>query len=284
MSPPDTPNPSPTGRIWSGHAGVSRQMRPVGEGWRLALGTLTVVRTRPPGSVDRAVAGAAMLLAPAASLVLALVTAAVVVAGRGAGAPALAVAALAVGALALGSRGLHLDGLADTADGLAAGHDGGRALTVMRRGDVGPAGAVTVVLTVLVQVACLAAVVDRPRWAAPTAALVAVALSRALLPLVCARGVPPARPEGLGATVAGSVHPAAAAAGLAIWTGLSSVLLVAAGWPWWAGAAAVAAACLAAVVLVRRCVRRLGGVTGDVMGAVVEIGFAAVLLVLATAA
>lgn len=261
---------------------MSRQMRPVGEGWRLALGTLTVVPTRPPTRLDRSVAGTAMLLAPGAALPLGGLAAAVVVATAAVGVPALAAATLGIASLALGSRGLHLDGLADTADGLGASHDGDRALTVMRRGDVGPLGVVTLVLTLLVQVACLASLVAAS-WRTATAVVVAVTLSRALLALACVRGVPAARPDGLGATVAGSVAPAAAGAALVVWTGLATAALVATGWPWWTGPVAMAAGALTTGVLVRRCVRRIGGVTGDVMGAAVEIGLAATFLVLAAA-
>ncbi len=222
-----------------------------------------------------------MLLAPIATLPLGIVTAAVLVGATLVGVPPLASAALAVGVLALGSRGLHLDGLADTADGLAAGYDRERALSVMRRGDVGPAGAVTLVVTLAAQVACLAALADLRWWAAATGTVAAVTLSRAMLSVVCARGVPAARPDGLGAAVAGSVRPVKAVVAVSVWTGLASGALAAAGWPWWSGALATAAACLVVAVVVRRCISRLGGVTGDVLGAAVEAALTAALVVVA---
>jgi adenosylcobinamide-GDP ribazoletransferase len=263
---------------------------PVRDALRLAVGMLTVVRVRPPSVVRPAVAGRAMLLAPVAALPLAVASAGVLVIADLLGVPALPAAALAVGALALGSRGLHLDGLADTADGLASSYDRERALTVMRSGDVGPAGVATTVLVLAVQVGCLASLVSSfgssrsggSGAAALTAAvLIAVLLSRSVLPLACARGVPSARPSGLGATVAGSVPRSVAAAPLVVGAGLGSLLLA------WAGLAswrAPVAGLLAAVVtagVVIRCTRRLGGITGDVLGACVELSLAAALLALA---
>jgi adenosylcobinamide-GDP ribazoletransferase len=252
-----------------------------GDPFRLALGTLTAVPVRPPTGLDRTTAGRAMTLAPLACLPLAALVGAVCGLGALLPVPPLLVGALAVGALALGSRGLHLDGLADTADGLASSYDRDRALAVMRTGDVGPVGAATLVLVLLAQAASLQAVVAVGGWSSAVGPAVAVVLSRSVLAVVCARGVPAARPEGLGATVAGSVGRPAAAVALA-GSGLTGALaLAAAGGPWWAAPLALAAAVGGCGLLLARCVRRLGGVTGDVMGACVEAAFTAALVVLA---
>jgi adenosylcobinamide-GDP ribazoletransferase len=254
-----------------------------GDALRLALGTLTAVPVRPPSRLDRATAGRAMALAPVAAVPLGLLVGIVCGTGSLLGAPPLVVAALADGALALASRGLHLDGLADTADGLASSYDRERALTVMRTGDVGPAGAATLGLVLLVQVAALADLVSPGGWSAAVVPAVAVVLSRCVLAVVCARGVPPARPDGLGATVAGSVARGVAVL-VAVLVGLAGALaLGAVGVPWWSGPAALAAALAACAALLARCVHRLGGVTGDVMGACVEAALTAALVVLATA-
>jgi len=109
---------------------------------------------------------------------------------------------------------------------------------------------------------------------------------RLALPWACRRGVPAARPDGLGAGVAGSVPPSAAVVVSLV------VLCAAAAAGWWAhpaapahgagsAAAAVVVGTLVAVLLARRCCSRFGGVTGDVMGAMVETATAAALLVLA---
>ena len=112
-------------------------------------------------------------------------------------------AVLAVAVLALLTRGLHLDGLADTADGLGPLRDRERALQVMHRGDVGPFGVATLVLTLLLQVACAAALLSAEGgWLALwSAVLVArLAMVRTGLP-----GVAVAAGSSLGRAVAGTV-------------------------------------------------------------------------------
>ncbi|MDA8436122.1 MAG: adenosylcobinamide-GDP ribazoletransferase [Actinomycetales bacterium] len=261
---------------------------------RLALGTLTAVRVPAPRQVTRTVAGRAMLLAPAVGALLGLAAAVVldavrVTAGahRSASAADLLGSVLALVALALLTRGLHLDGLADTADGLGVkGDDEGvrqRRLAVMRAPDVGAFGVVAVVLVLLVQAAALAVCVLDDLGSATL--VTAVTVGRLAVTWSCIPAVPSARPDGLGATVAGTVPRARALAVTA------AVLLGAALLGWTDGgssgtaaAALVVAALaglLAAVALRRRVVTRLGGVTGDVLGALVEVTTAVVLVVAA---
>jgi len=256
----------------------------VGDGWRLAVGTLTVLRLRPPSRVDRPVAGAAMALAGLAALPLAAATAAISLLGQAAHAPSLLTAALAVAVLALGSRGLHLDGLADTADGLASSYDRERALRVMRTGDVGPAGAATLVLNLLVQVGALAGLLDQSGRRAAWLVLGVVIVSRAMLSIACAAGVPAARADGLGSAVAGSVPRPVTAVVVALAAAAMVGVEAAAGCPWWAGVVVVAAAVGGCTAVLARCRSRLGGVTGDVLGAVVEVSLAAALMAAAVAA
>lgn len=242
---------------------------------RLAVGTLTVLPTGAV-TVDARTARGAMLLGPLAVLPLGLLAAGVTAAGAALGWPGLVVGLLGLAALALGTRALHLDGLADTVDGLGAGWDRERALTVMRRGDVGPMGAVALVLVLGVQASALGAAVHG--WPSALGVGVLVCGSRCALAVVCRRGVPAARPSGLGAAVAGTVPPVAALAvgvGLAVVLALLWALL---GGLWWAGALTALAALAAAALLTGWCVRRLGGVTGDVMGAGVEVSLTVLLL------
>jgi adenosylcobinamide-GDP ribazoletransferase len=283
---------------------VSDEAAAFGDGLRLAVGTLTALPVRPPSAVDPARARVAMLLAPVVAVLPGAAIALVAAVARFCGLDALVAAALAVGTLALVTRGLHLDGLADTADGLAASYDRGRALQVMRTGDTGPAGVAAVVLVLAVQVTALAESLQR---LGAGAALIAVVAGRLVLPLLCVRGVPAARSEGLGAAMAGSVPRAAAvlatvltAAGTAGMAGVAASIGSTTGFgvagglgmttgvaplPTWTallfGALAVLAVTLVAGLLARRAVLRLGGVTGDVLGAGVEAGTAAALVVLA---
>ena len=244
----------------------------------MSVGTLTALPTAPPTRVDRRVARAAMLFAPIAVLPLALIVAVIGWLGHLAHLPEPVTAALAVGALALGTRGLHLDGLADTADGLAASYDRERALAVMRRGDTGPAGAAALVLVLLVQVSALAALLVTPSGA--VAAGVVVCLSRLALPALCARGIPAARPGGLGAAVAGSVGRGMGAAELLAGSGLTCVVSQVAGNPWWTGIVVAAGTIAVVAALAIRCVHRFGGITGDVLGASVEVAFLGLLVLL----
>jgi adenosylcobinamide-GDP ribazoletransferase len=243
---------------------------------RLAVGTLTRFPTPAPRSVERRTAGRAMLLAP---LTVVPLLAVLVLAHLGVTAgwvPAYLAAVLVGAADAWWSRGLHLDGLADTADGLAAGYDRGRALEVMRRSDIGPTGVVTLVFTLLTQVAALGVLVSsRPGCGL---AVVAFVTSRVVLALACRAGVPAARPDGLGAAVAGSVPVVAAGAtgvgALAVGVGVAA----GSGAPWYAGAVVTVAGMIAALAVVGTARRRVGGVTGDVLGAVVEVGLTACLV------
>ncbi|GAA1435497.1 adenosylcobinamide-GDP ribazoletransferase [Microlunatus lacustris] len=249
--------------------------RPRASALRLAVGTLTVL---PTGAVhvDQATARGAMLLAPLAVLPLALPAALVGGAAAALALPGPAVGLLVVAVLALGTRALHLDGLADTVDGLGTGWDRGRALEVMRRGDVGPMGVVALVLVLGLQAVAAGAVVTG--WAGAGGLALLICCSRAALAVACRTGVPAARPAGLGAAVAGTV-PVVAAAGT--WVGVGVLLALA--WALLGGSVAgglvtALLALVAAVALVGWCRRRLGGVTGDVLGAVVEVTLTVLLL------
>jgi len=191
----------------------------------------------------------------------------------------LAGAVLGIAVLAVLTRGLHLDGLADTADGLGPLRERERALRVMHQGDVGPFGVVTLVLVLLLQVACLAVLLTADSgWLALPVAVVTgrVVMARTGLP-----GVPFADGSVLGSTVAGTVSTRwllgwGLVLAVLMWLGSGEELGLE--WRLLAGSAAGGAA---AELLHRRAVARLGGVSGDVMGAMGEVATTAALLVTA---
>ncbi|MDG9716157.1 adenosylcobinamide-GDP ribazoletransferase [Streptomyces sp. DH24] len=253
---------------------------PSADGLRFSFGTLTVL----PVAVtrwDRGAARGGMLCAPLAGLVVGAGAAA---AGSallflGAGAPLAAVASAAVPALL--TRGLHLDGLADTADGLGSGKPAEDALRIMKQSDIGPFGVITLVFVLLAQVAALAAAYADSWARGALAAVVAGTVARLALTLAARTGVPAARPEGLGAAVAGVV-PVRGAAGVAV-----AVTVLAAASGAFLGADGVVRTALAVLValgaaelLLRHCTRRFGGVTGDVFGGLAETAATAALVVL----
>lgn len=255
------------------------------DAFRLAVGTLTALRVPPPRRIERPVAGHAMALAPllgfglgiaatAAALVTALIT------GGADGSPLLAAVA-AVAAVALLTRGLHWDGLADTADALGSRKPAEAALEIMRQSDIGPFGVLTIVVVMLGQVAAVATAICLDRGAL---ALVGGAVAaRLAITWTCRSGVPAAREGGLGAAVHGSVSwPLLSAVTTAVIGLLCGTVWLAGGHDGTLLMTAVAALVVSIAftqLFVRHCVRRLGGVTGDVMGAVCELAFLAFAVV-----
>ncbi|MEV7405925.1 adenosylcobinamide-GDP ribazoletransferase [Streptomyces sp. NPDC091267] len=250
-------------------------------GMRFAFGTLTVLPVRVT-RWDREAARAGMLCAPLAGLVVGVLAA---VSGSllllfGSGSLLAAVVSAALPAAL--TRGLHLDGLADTADGLGSGKPADDALRIMKQSDIGPFGVITLLFVLLAQVAVLQQLYAQS-WAQGAAAAVAAGLvARLALTLASRSGVPAARPEGLGAAVAGTVPPGAAA-GVALATVAACVGAGALLGGYGAlryGLAALAALAVAQLLL-RHCVRRFGGVTGDVFGALAETAATVALVGLA---
>lgn len=181
--------------------------------------------------------------------------------------PALLVGLLTIAAWKLLTGGLHLDGLADCLDGLA-GRDPEHRLAIMRDSRIGAFAAIGLILVLLVDVAAVAEMAEDRRW---RALVVAPTVARAT-PLVLARLFPPARRDGQGASFQASVGRAPTALAVALASLVAVVLLG------WTGVLATVAGLLAAVLLGWLLASRLGGVTGDVLGAAVEIAELTVLL------
>jgi adenosylcobinamide-GDP ribazoletransferase len=195
---------------------------------------------------------------------------------------ALLGAVLCVVALVLATRALHLDGLADTADGLGSAAPADRALAIMSRSDIGPFGVVAVVLVLLVDVAALDSL-DGGVWRPVAALAVAAATGRGAVLLATHVRVPPARPDGFGGFVAASQTTPVVIVELVALLGFGAAMAAAtsAGLLGWL--LAQLGALLVCVALCAHARRRLGGVTGDVFGALVELGTAATLVGLALA-
>lgn len=251
------------------------------DGLRLAIGTFTRIPVPAPREVGRREARAAMLLGPVVILLPALaIGAAAQVLANLTPTPGVVAAVLALAALAWITRALHLDGLADTADALGSGRPAPEALEIARRSDIGPFGVVTLVLVLLLQALCLGDLLERGAGAG--ALVVAVVVGRIAMAVSCTPMLPAARPGGLGATVAGSVP------GWAAWATAAGWLLLFAGsvgrahgaGSALATAAAVAAGLGLAMVISLIARRRLGGITGDTLGAAGEIAATAVLVIL----
>ncbi len=118
-------------------------------------------------------------------------------------------AVTAVATFAVLTRALHLDGLADVADGLGSAKPRTQALEIMKRSDIGPFGVVSLVLVLALQIACAMAAYTQHRGG--LAIIVAAVTGRLAVTLACTPSVPSARPDGLGAWVAGSVSTVRAA-------------------------------------------------------------------------
>lgn len=235
-----------------------------------ALSLFTILPVRVPADLSPQQARQAVRWFPAVGLLL----------GALAGLPGAAVrvwaghagllgAVLCVAAMAVLTRALHLDGLADTADGLGSRAAGARALEIMRQSDIGPFGVVTLLLVLGCDVAAVAGLTGGT-WAPVAALAVAGATGRLSVVHATLPGLPAARPDGFGALVRGAVSGPivlaetavvlAAGAGIAYWSGGNVV--------YWVGVQVVALLGAAAL----RCVttRRFGGTTGDVFGALIE--------------
>jgi adenosylcobinamide-GDP ribazoletransferase len=247
----------------------------------------TILPVPMPGGdapVDEGLASRAVCWLPAVGLLLAAPAAALMLIVGAAGPDGgvlrrLLGAALAVALLGVLTGGLHLDGLADTTDGLASRRPRDQALEIMRRGDTGPLGVAALVFAILLQVTALAAAGERLSAAG---LLLGAVTARTAVLLATGPAFPAARPSGFGALVAGrtparacliaafALLTAAAAAGLLLGGTALAVRLP----------AAAVAGLVTGMAVARGARSRLGGLTGDVFGAIVEISMAATLVAL----
>ncbi|MFB9902424.1 adenosylcobinamide-GDP ribazoletransferase [Allokutzneria oryzae] len=237
---------------------------------RLAFSMFSVVPVRVD-EVDRDTAKGAIAWAPLVGLVLGATATAVALGLNAIGLSPLLVGVLVVGLLAATTRGMHVDGLGDVADGLGCYGPPERALKVMHDPAAGPFAVVALIVALGAQAAAISALVAQNRWGAITLAVVA---GRVAFGWGCRRGVPPAQNKGLGALVAGTQPVLVPVA----WT-LALAAAAAVVHPW-LGPLAVLGATVAVLGLVSHTTRRFGGVNGDVFGACCEVATTVVLVVL----
>jgi adenosylcobinamide-GDP ribazoletransferase len=185
--------------------------------------------------------------------------------------PTLVASVMIVGIEAAITGGMHFDGVADTADGFGGGRTREDVLRIMRDHAIGAYGAIALILVIGLKVATIAALIDAGR--ASQALLLAPILGRWLAVLLSAteryaRGTgSPTQFVGRTEFIVATVIAIAAAVAIDSWRGTVAFALVAIGsglWGW-------------------RCRRRIGGVTGDTLGAGIEAAECLVLLLLLAA-
>lgn len=219
-----------------------------------------------PAGLQTAGLAQAAAMAPVAGLVVALPAAVLMVLGAQLTGP-LAGAVIGTVALIVLTGALHEDGLADCADGFWGGATPERRLAIMRDSRIGTYGVLALVGAVLLKVALLEALLSAGSWGAAAAFLAAAVAGRAvaLYPWV---GLLPARADGLAVAVGRPTVPTFRRA-LVIAIVATALLLA-----WWAPVGWIVAS-LGAAGAAKGCAsladRKIGGHTGDVIGATVVL-------------
>ncbi len=186
--------------------------------------------------------------------------------------PALAALWTLTGML-LTTGAFHEDGLADTADGFGGGRTIARKLEIMRDSRIGSYGALALILSTALRATAITTLADPVPVATALIAATVLARTCMLLPL---RLLPPARPDGLGASVAQGPTWAGALAGLL------TVLTVLALLPARRAILMLVATCLTAGLMTLLARRQIGGTTGDVLGATAVAAECVVLMLAAS--
>lgn len=208
---------------------------------------------------------------PLVGLVVGLIAVGLTYPLAGAGLPPALAAALLVAVQIILTGGLHEDGLADAADGLWGGWTPARRLEIMKDSQIGSYGTLALILSVLIRWQAIAILIAADQWGA---VIVAAMASRAAMPVLMAF-LPNARRAGLSHLQG---RPAPATSGIAVGVALA-VALPLLGIPSAITALIVGfAAALACLIIARA---KIGGQTGDILGATQQVVEMALLCVLA---
>jgi adenosylcobinamide-GDP ribazoletransferase len=246
------------------------------KGLRIALSFMTVLPVRSVASFQPGDLGRSASWFPLAGLLIGLLLAAAWwLLGLAFPDPLRAVLVVALWALLTG--GLHLDGLADCCDALLAPVSVERRLEILKDPRLGSFGGTGLILALLLKVSALMALPQGAGWLGLLPLVFAPALARWLILLLARQ--PMARPGGLGAEfalgVTGRTYLFAALVPLGL---VLAGLAFGAGWQVLLALALAHLVALGVIALARA---RLGGLTGDVLGLVVELGELAALLAFA---
>lgn len=238
----------------------------------VALGMFTTIPMPSVENIDARLASRAMAAFPVVGLVVGILAGAVTWSTGWLVGPLLG-AVLGLATLAWLTGALHLDGLADTADGLGSRKPAAPALEIMRRSDVGPMGVIVLVMVLLVDVAALSRLSIVDPLVGALAFVAAAVLGRVSIVLATTASNTGARTNGFGALFHGVTSRNTAL----LWCGVGVALTALLGWVALAGAGSVSfglASCTSLVAgwLWRRHLgRRLGGMTGDIFGSIIEV-------------
>lgn len=258
--------------VGGGNPGKGRIMRKVtaGEGLRDMAVAVVLLSRLPMPALPRAAfadqARAAWAF-PLVGLAIALPACALGWAALAVGLGAAAAAGLVLAAQVALTGAMHEDGLADTADGFWGGFDRARRLEIMRDSRIGAYGVIALVLGLGLRWTALAALLQAGAWGAVIAA---ACLSRSALPVLMA-ALPPARTDGLSQAV-GRVRPGIAGGAVVLALALALALT---GLPAMTAAVATGLALCGLAALARA---KIGGQTGDVLGAAQQLAEIAALL------
>lgn len=237
--------------------------------WDLPAALVLLTRLPIPALPDKAFTNGARATwaYPLAGLLLALITGLIGLGAAALGLAAPVTAGLMLGALILLTGAMHEDGLADTADGLWGGHDRSHRLEIMKDSRIGAYGVLALIVAMGLRWLGLSGVT----WAELAVALV---LSRAMMPPLM-YALPHARADGLSQSV-GTPPLASVTLALVIGAGMAIALMGT------AGLVAIAVAGLVAALIGWIAKAKIGGQTGDILGATQLCTEIAILIVLMT--